>query len=289
MSVPDEIPLPTGYTGPERPGVVLVLGGGGMKGVAHIGVWKALEEAGVRPDLIIGTSMGAVIGACLAGGLGWRDLAVLARELTKDAIVSINRRAIFFGGVREASVFEGPHFRRYLSKQLPEHRFGNLDVPLRVNAVSLVTGETVWFGSGIDEDVPVVDAVYASCALPIYFPPARIGEDVLVDGGMLDVLPIRQAAAWGAERIIAVDVGADLLPPAAGYFDQGMIAIHDRVLNLTLQQQRKSNLAQWEGPPLVYIRPNIGHLGGWDFDRSQFLMEEGYLAARRALQEAEAA
>ncbi|MDQ3604680.1 MAG: hypothetical protein M3418_00595, partial [Gemmatimonadota bacterium] len=63
----------------------------------------------------------------------------------------------------------------------------------------------------------------------------------------------------------------------------GMIAIHDRVLGLNLQQQRRSFVSNWEGPPLLYIRPRIGHLGGWDFDRTQFLLEEGYRAAREAL------
>lgn len=260
-----------------------MLGGGGMKGIAHIGVWKALEDGGVRPDAIIGTSMGAVIGSCLAGGLGWRGLAEIARGLTKDEIVSINRRAIWFGGVRQPSVFEGAHYRNYLDRTLPVKDFAALDVPLRVNAVSLVTGTEVWFGTGVREDISTVDAVYASCALPIYFPPARIDGDVLVDGGVLDVLPIRQAAAWGAERIIAVDVGADMLPPEEGFFDRGMIAIHDRVLNLNLQRQRETCMDGWAGPPVLLIRPQVGHLNGWDFDRNQFLMEEGYRAGREAL------
>jgi NTE family protein len=154
---------------------------------------------------------------------------------------------------------------------------------VRINAVSLVSGQEVWFGSGFDEEVPVIDAVYASCALPIYFPPARIGDDYLVDGGVVDVFPIRKAAEWGAERIVAVDVGAELLPPDEGYFDRGMIAIHDRVLGLSMQQQRSTWFEGWQGPPLLYIRPQIGHLGAWDFDRTQFFLEEGYRAAREAL------
>jgi NTE family protein len=283
VSAEAEIVLHPSAPSQPRARTILVLGGGGMKGVAHIGVWKALEEQGVHPDAVIGTSMGAVIGACLAGGLGWRELADIARALTKDEIVSVNRRAVFFGGVREAAVFEGEHFRKYLERTLPVKDFRALSYPLRVNAVSLVTGTEVWFGTGVRESVSVVDAVYASCALPIYFPPARIDGDVLVDGGVLDVLPIRQARAWDAERIIAVDVGADLLPPDDGYFDQGMIAIHDRVLNLNLQRQREACMDGWDGPPVLYIRPKIGHLGGWDFNRSQFLMEEGYRAARHAL------
>jgi hypothetical protein len=82
-----------------------------------------------------------------------------------------------------------------------------------------------------------------------------------------------------------------MTPPAPGYFDRGMIAIHDRVLTLNLAQQRiRAQEEPWTGPPLLRIRPRIGHLGGWDFDRTQFFLEEGYRAAREALRsEAEAA
>lgn len=271
------------------PRTVLVLGGGGMKGMAHIGVWKALEESGVRPDAIIGTSIGALIGACLAGGMGWRELAEVARKLKKEDIIEINRRAVWLGGVRQPAVFEGDQFQEYVRRTLPVAEFSQLSHPLRINTVSLMTGTEVWFGSDARTDVPLAEAVYASCALPIYFPPARIGDDVLVDGGVLDVLPVREAARWGAERIIAVDVGSELLPPEQGFFDRGMIAIHDRVLNLNLQRQRVDCLERFVGPPMVYIRPKIGHLHGFDFDRTQFFLEEGYLAAREALRAEEAA
>ena len=283
----DAVPAKLSNAAPTGPRTVLVLGGGGMKGLAHIGVWKALEEQGVKPDAIMGCSIGALIGVCLAGGMGWRDLAALARSLRKDDIVAINRRAIFLGGVREEAVFEGAHFRDYVRSKIPVESFSEARIPVRINAVSLVSGEEVWFGTGAREDVPAADAVYASCALPIYFPPLHVDGDYLVDGGVLDVFPIRKAAAWGAERIIGVDVGADFLPPEEGYFSRGMIAIHDRVLGLNLQRQRNACLDGWDGPPLTYIRPRIGHLGGWDFDRTQFFLEEGYRAAKEALAQQE--
>jgi NTE family protein len=263
---------------------VLVLGGGGMKGVAHAGAWKALQEAGVRVDAVIGTSIGSLVGACLAGGWGWRELGEMALALRKDDIVSINRRAVLFGGVRQEAVFSGEHFRGYLERNLPLKRFEDAILPLRLNAVSLVSGETVWFGADRREDVPVLDAVYASCAIPIYFPPGRIEDDVLVDGGIVDVLPLREAAAWGAERIIAVDVGSELVPPDPGFFDHGMVAIHDRVLGINLDRQRRRNLEEWSGSPVVYVRPRIGHLHSFDFGRTQYFLEEGYRATRRALE-----
>jgi NTE family protein len=271
------------------PRTILVLGGGGMKGIAHIGVWKALEESGIRPDAIVGTSIGALIGACLAGGMGWRELAEVSRRLKRQDIVSVNRRAMWLGGVREPAVFEGEHFLEYIRRSLPVQEFDRLRLPLRLNAVSLVSGEEVWFGAGARTDVPLAEAVYASCALPMYFAPARIADDVLVDGGILDVFPVRRALEWGAERVIGVDVGSDFLPPDPGYFDQGMIAIHDRVLNLNLQGQRARCIDDVKDSPLLYIRPKIGHLHSFDFERTQFFLEEGYRAAREAIRDAEAA
>jgi NTE family protein len=287
MNEATEMVLPIGSgTGPRT---VLVLGGGGMKGIAHIGVWKALEERGVRPDAIIGTSIGALIGACLSGGMGWRELAELARRLKREDIIQINKRALWLGGVRESAVFEGSCFQSYLKRSLPAQSFSQLKIPFRFNAVSLVTGDEIWFGAGRRTDVPLAEAVYASCALPIYFPPARLAGDFLVDGGVLEVLPVERAVEWGAERIIAVDVGSDLLPPDPGYFDQGMIAVHDRVLSLNLKEQRNRTLENYQGPPMVYVRPEIGHLSSFDFDRTQFFLEEGYRAAREAIAAAEAA
>lgn len=266
-----------------RPRTVLVLGGGGMKGMAHIGVWKALEEHGVLPDAIVGTSIGALIGACLSAGTGWRELTEIARRLKKEDIVQINRRAVWLGGVREPAVFDGSHYLQFVRRTLPAQDFTDLQIPFRFNTVSLVTGREVWFGSGYRTDAPLADAIYASCALPIYFPPGQIGDDFLVDGGVLDVFPIREARDWGAERIIAVDVGSEMMPPDPGYFSRGMIAIHDRVLSLTLQKQRETCMDGWDGPPLTYVRPKIGHLHAFDFDRTQFFLEEGYLATCAAL------
>jgi NTE family protein len=260
-----------------------------MKGTAHVGVWKAVEEAGIRPDAIIGCSIGSLIATSIAGGLGWRELADIARGLRKEDIVQINRRAVWMGGVREESVFDGATYRNWIARTLPLKHFSDAQIPVRVNAVSLVNCGEAWFGSGLDEEVSPADAVYASCAIPIYYPPLRLNGDVLVDGGVLDTLPIKAAFEWGADRVIAVDVGAEIQPPAADYFDRGMIAIHERVLAMNIAGQRTRALQEWKGKPVTIIRPRIGHLGTWDFHRTQYFLEEGYRAAREALQAEEAA
>ncbi|HEU0015102.1 MAG TPA: patatin-like phospholipase family protein [Longimicrobium sp.] len=265
------------------PRTIVVLGGGGMKGTAHVGAWRAIEEAGIRVDAIVGCSIGSLIGTGIAGGMGWRDLAEMALALRKDDIVSINRRAVWMGGVREEAVFSGDHYREWITANLPLKSFAEARVPVRVNAVSLVACGEVWFGTGAREDVAPADAVYASCCIPIYFPPLRLDGDYLVDGGILNQVPVDQAFAWGADRVIAIDVGGEILPPAEGYFERGMIAIHDRVLTLNVSQQRERNIAAWQGKPVVHVRPKIGHLGAWDFERTRYFLEEGYRATREAL------
>ncbi|HYR08322.1 MAG TPA: patatin-like phospholipase family protein [Longimicrobium sp.] len=272
-----------------RPRTVLVLGGGGMKGTAHVGVWKALEESGIVPDAIVACSIGSLIGAAIAGGMGWRELADIARALTREDIVQINRRAVFMGGVREEAVFNGDHYKGWIRRNLPLKRFADARIPIRLNAVSLVGCGEVWFGTGKIEDIDPVDAVYASCAIPIYYPPLRWKGDFLVDGGVLNVVPVDQALAWGAERVIAVDVGSEIQPPAPDYFDRGMIAIHDRVLTMNIAGQRQRNLEAWNNLPVTHVRPRIGHLGAWDFTRTQYFLEEGYRATREALKTMQAA
>lgn len=279
--VTDASPPPPAAT----PRTVLVLGGGGMKGTAHIGAWKALEEAGVVPDAIVGTSIGALIGASVAAGMGWRELADMAVALKKDDIVSINRRAVWMGGVREEAVFSGTHYRAWIERNLPLARFADARIPVRVNAVSLVGCGEVWFGTGANEDAAPLDAVYASCAIPIYFPPLRLDGDVLVDGGILNAVPVDQAFAWGAERVIAIDVGAEIQPPPAGHFDRGMIAVHDRVLAMNIDGQRRRAREAWKDRPVTLVRPRIGHLGTWDFNRTRYFLEEGYRATREALEQ----
>jgi NTE family protein len=266
------------------PRTVLVLGGGGMKGIAHIGVVKALEEAAIRPDAVIGTSIGALVGALVAGGLGWRELTEIARRLRRDDIVALNRRSLWLGGIRSTSVFEDRPFLDWMERVLPVRRFSELIMPLRVNATSLVSGEEVWFGQGCRRDIDLLQAIYASCALPVYFPPLRFDGDVLVDGGILNAFPLSQAAAWDAERVIGVDVGSDFAPPPEGFFEQGLVAIHHRVVALDMRDRRRETLARYSHLPDVYIRPDVGHVDTFDFERTQFLMEEGYRAAREALE-----
>ncbi len=265
--------------------VILVLGGGGVKGMAHVGAWKALEEAGVEVAEIVGTSIGALVGACIAGGLGWRELAPRAVALRKRDIVSMNGRSLLVNGVRQRSVFHGERLAEYIAATLPVERFEELDLPLAVNAVDLETGTTEWFGAGGRSDVSLAEAVYASCALPVFYPPAEIGGRHYVDGGVGAALAVERAKERGADVVVAVDVSAGAEKDALDTISKGMVAIHHRVYDIMSHAQRMAQLDGWSGPPLIHIRPRLDGISTFDFTRTHYFLEEGYRAARRAIGE----
>jgi NTE family protein len=263
--------------------VVLVLGGGGVKGMAHAGAWRAIEASGLVVSGVVGTSIGALVGACIAGGQGWRELTARALALSKTDIVVVNRWAVLLNGIRQPSVFRAEPLQDYIRSVLPVQHFSALSLPLSVNAVDLGSGRTEWFGAGGRDDVPLADALYASCALPVFYPPLRIGGRHYVDGGVADSLPVRFAAERGAELIIAVDVGSGAEQDAEATVGKGMVAIHQRVVSMAAQAHKRAVLDAWDGPPLLYVRPRLDSYATFDFTSTTYFLEEGYRATREAL------
>jgi NTE family protein len=263
--------------------VILVLGGGGMKGLAHVGAWQAVAEAGVEVTEIVGTSIGALVGAAIAGGVEHERLQALARALRKTDIVMLNRWAVLFNGIRQPSVFRDDVFRRYLERVLPVTTFDELQIPLGINAVDLELGEQAWFGAGGRTDIPLLEAVYASCALPVFYPPAELDGRHYIDGGVLDPLPIMRAAERGADRVIAIDVGAGGTEDSGEVVSRGMVAVHQRVMQIMGHRRKEVLLASWTGPELVYVRPALESHSTFDFSHTEYFLSEGYRATREAL------
>jgi NTE family protein len=260
-----------------------VLGGGGLKGLAHIGAWKAIQEARLRITGIVGTSIGAFVGALIAGGMSWEDLVPLAFALKRKDIVRINRRAVLINGFRQEALFQGDTLREYIERVLPVKRWEDLAVPLQINAVNLETGLTEWFGPGAHMDVPLADAIYASAALPVFYPPARIGNRVYVDGGAEHPFPLHRAAEVGATGIVGVDVGSGKQSHPHRILAEGMLAIHMRVFSMMSWRTRSEMVRHWKEPPLVFVRPRLEGYQTFDFDGVQVFLEEGYRATRAAL------
>ncbi len=195
----------------------------------------------------------------------------------------VNRRAVLFNGIRQVSVFRGDVLQDYYASILPEGGWQALRIPLLVNAVDLATGRTEWFGTGERTDVPMADALYASSALPVLYPPAMIGEAAFVDGGTEHPLALARAAETDATGLIGVDVGAGETGESERILEQGMIAVHQRIFAIMTYRRRNDLVRHWDGMPLLYVRPRLDGFGTFDFDQIEYFVEEGYRAMSRAL------
>lgn len=271
-----------------QPHTVLALGGGGMKGMAHVGAIRALQAAGIEIDAVVGTSIGALIGARFAMGSPLSELEAEALAVTESAVLRRNVRAFLLGGVAQTGLYDGEHYRRLVGRVLAANSFASLKIPLRVNALSLCKGEERWFGWGADHSLNLVDAVYASGALPLVFPPLETADgDILVDGGLRTMVGVTEAVRWGAERVIAMDV-SDLFDPAEdGWRRMGLAGIHSRVVQVLTEQQREAILSV-RAVPVLHIRPDVQGISAFTFSATPQLLQAGEAATRSALASAEA-
>ncbi len=272
---------------PER--VVLVLSGGGMKAMAHIGALHALDECGIAPAEIIATSGGALVGALAAGGLGYEQMVALVTGIRAADFVEPARAEVLLKGLGAGSVLRPRRLRDLLERILPEEDFGRLRLPLRITATDLDSGELVVFGVTGRSDCGVADAVYASMALPPYFPPLHLGGRRFADGGLRATLPLDLAATSGADLVVAVDVGpVPFAPPAGTREVPALVALADRGLGIAMADQKARTIAAWNDaaatrPPLLLVTPAVDPHGTFAFDRTASFIEAGYRATHAAL------
>jgi len=197
QSTPEPLPHIASLQHPVK--VALVLGGGGSKGLAHLGVLYELEQAGIYPDVIIGCSSGGIIGALYADNPSIPSLESLLIGLKKADLIDFSFFASRYGIVKGASL------RNFLETKLKAREFKELKIPLIVVATDLKTGELVELGGG-----EIIPALTASAAIPGIFRPVKYLGRYLVDGGVANPVPVDVAKKLHAQVIIAVDVGEDL-------------------------------------------------------------------------------
>ena len=184
---------------PSAPRIGLALGSGSARGWAHIGVIRALEEAGVKADVVCGTSIGALVGAAYAAG----ELDRLERWVKGLTLQTVVR---FLDVSLDGGLIKGERLIEFFREHFVDLAIDTLDRPFGAVATDLVRGREVWLREG-----PVTDAVRASIALPGLFTPAQRDGTWLVDGGLVNPVPVSLARAMGADLVIAVDLNADLL------------------------------------------------------------------------------
>lgn len=265
--------------------VGLALSGGGARGLAHIGVLKVLEQAGVPVDFLAGTSMGGLIAAAYAAGLSPEFMEQEAlRMASLRRLLALADPTMLQGGL-----FEGQKVREYLSDHLGDCTFDQLRLPLTLVSVDLNSGETVYLNQG-----RVADAVRATIALPGLFTPVERGGQLLVDGGLLNNLPTDVVRRMGADVVIAVDVASDKeathslseLLRRRRYIPNGLVETMEvlyRSLAVMMAESNRRRLEETD-PELIIlpaIRPGVTALTG--FTRAAEIIAAGEEAAHQAL------
>jgi NTE family protein len=261
--------------------IALVLGGGGLKGFAHIGVFRALQELGIEPAVVAGTSIGALIGAAYARGMPVSEMADRARALKRRDLFRINRMGMLLERQHSPAIYLEEPLRQVVESVVTQTRFDELKRTLLVNTVDIERGSQVVWGLPGLRDVSVVDAVYASCALPGFYPPGKIDGRFCVDGGVMDNLPVT-IAGLGMDAVVAVDTGSSDLEPENDIATAGFASIYMRAATTMMHALQLAPFATWTRPPMILIRPKVNHIGWFSFAHTDELIEAGYTAAMEA-------
>lgn len=252
------------------PKIGLALGGGAARGFAHVGVIAALEEAGIKVDLVVGTSAGSMVGAIYASGKNAAQLQDIAMKMEEAEITDWTLP--FFG----RGVLRGEALSNYVNRQVNNKLIESLPVPFGVVATDLKSGQGVLFQRG-----DTGQAVRASSAVPSVFSPVKIGDREFVDGGLVAPVPVRFAKQMGADLVIAVDISA---APEGNNAD-GTIAV---LLQTFAIMGKSINEYALLGADVV-VRPELAGVKGGDFTAKRRAIDAGKLAMQRAMPQLKAA
>ena len=264
--------------------IALVLGGGGLKGFAHLGVLRALDEAGIVPTVHAGCSIGALIAAARVCGMSVAEITARAIRLRRRDLFRLNHVGMLLERMRSPSIYLEEPLRTLVRSVVPHVRFDEIDSPLYVNTVDVQRGTQVVWGLPGHRDVYVDDAVYASCALPVFFPPGRVDGRYCIDGGTIDNLPV-SVVAREADVIVAVDVGSSDVGRDEEAGANGFASLSMRAATVMMHALQSIPLTQWSGPPMLLIRPKLGNSSWFRFDSTAEAIELGYQAAVEALRD----
>jgi len=269
--------------------VVAVFSGGGAKAIAHVGAWKAIREAGGEVTHIVATSMGAVIGAALAAGVTPDEVAIAARSLSRKDVAPLDAASLL-KGVFASHILKAEGLQRTVARFVPAQSFAQLMIPLTVTATDLDSGELVLFGA-LGQDVPLQDALYASCALPLYYPPARLDGRRLADGGLRAVLPLAPAQRIPADLVVAIHVGPgfdERIPPSTALYrllPPPLVRAHGEAERIMMAAQAERAIAEWprDAAKLVVVRPVAEREATFAVQEMDRYLEAGFTATKRAL------
>lgn len=302
-----------GTGGLNRPKIGLALGGGVARGWAHIGALRALKRYGVEPDVVCGASVGAVVGGMMLAG---------KLDALEEWVLSLNRLRIVSYldlRIRSGGLIGGERLISEMRRHIGDVRIEELPIPFAAVATDLITGHEIWLQNG-----GLSESLRASFSLPGVFPPVERDGRMLIDGALVNPVPVSVCRALGAQLVIAVNLSADLIgkarkpgslvPTAAGFdllkvVEQGAPAMRAfspvgalaqrifrrenegpslfgvMVSSLSIVMDRITRSRLAGDPPDVHIAPRLGDVGLLEFDRAQHCIAEGEAAVERALPE----
>jgi NTE family protein len=286
-------PPPPLESKPAKAKIALALGGGAARGWAHIGVLRAFDEEGIDVGMIAGTSIGALVGGCyLAGKLD--ELETFARSLTMRRIAGLLDFAIGGGGL-----FGGLRLTRRMQEHLQDMTIESLDRPFVAVATEVNSGHEVWIGQG-----SLITAIRASYALPGIFEPIKCNNRTLVDGALVNPVPVSVCRAYEQPLVVAVNLHYDLygrsavikhnasvLPmetsrkaePEAANSRLGMTGVMVQAFNIIQDRISRARLAG--DPPDLALHPKLNDIGLSEFHRAGEAIDRGYQETKAKLSE----
>jgi NTE family protein len=263
QKTPDAPTTPTVFI-KKLPKIGLALGGGAARGFAHVGVIQVLEEAGIKPDFVVGTSAGSLVAALYASGKTGAQLQVISENMEEAALTDWTLPFISRGMLR------GEALARYVSGQVGGRKIESFPMPLGIVATDLHNGKGVLFQTG-----DTATAVRASSSVPGVFQPVKIGSREYVDGGLVSPVPVRYARQMGAEVVIAVDISATPESnPALSTMDIMLQTFAIMSLSINSFELREADVA---------VRPALAGVSSADFASKRKSIEAGRAAMLAAL------
>ncbi|MBR2623099.1 MAG: patatin-like phospholipase family protein [Clostridia bacterium] len=238
----------------------LALGAGGSRGVAHIGFLKALEEADVRVDYIVGASMGSVVGGAYAAGM--------SVDAMKEAVLKLRLLDLITPTKQKGGIIGNGRMRNLIAKYIGEVTFADLRIPFHCVAVDMLKQEVVEFSEG-----SVVDAIVASSSIPAIFPPILKDGKRLIDGGVLERVPAMRVKKMGADVVVAVDVlgwrNASEKVPGAISISLETFDIMDNYRTRDYHTKHKKHIDFW-------LEPDLGDMSQYSLKQIKEACEKGY-------------
>ncbi|MBP1676881.1 MAG: Patatin [Bacteroidetes bacterium] len=248
---------------PRQYKIGIALSGGGIKGLCHAGVLKALEEQGIKPDIISGVSAGAVVGALYADGYSPDEIATLFEDISFRKMTKLR--------IPEGGLFRIDAFEDFLFRTLRAKSFEELKIPLRVVATNLDKGQSVVFSQG-----HLIDPVVASCSVPVLFAPKKINGTHYVDGGVLKNFPVSTISTV-CDKVIGINAS----PMVADEYKLSLMNVASRTYHFMF----KANILHDKELCNLLIEPvDMGNYDTFDVDKGREIFELGYQSTRQMLQ-----